>query len=64
MNTVANTVQRSGTPRNGLATRHPLIVHIVVAYAGLLMIFTRGRLGYQRYLQQAEPHAAPRTARA
>ena len=30
----------------------------------LLMIFTRGRLGYQHYLQEAEPEAAPRTARA
>ena len=30
----------------------------------LLMIFTRGRLGYQHYLQEAEPDAALRTARA
>jgi hypothetical protein len=30
----------------------------------LLMIFTRGRLGYQRYLQEAEPDATPRTTRA
>ena len=30
----------------------------------LLMIFTRGRLGYQHYLQEAEPDAAPRTTRA
>ena len=28
----------------------------------LLMKFTRGRLGYQHYLQEAEPDAAPRTA--
>jgi membrane protease YdiL (CAAX protease family) len=30
----------------------------------LLMKFTRGGLGYQHYLQEAEPDAEPRTARA
>jgi membrane protease YdiL (CAAX protease family) len=30
----------------------------------LLMIFTRGRLGYQHCLQEAEPDTGPRTTRA
>jgi len=41
-------------------------IPFVIAFgpvALLLMIFTRGRLGYQHYLQEAEPDA-PRTARS
>ena len=34
MNIVANTVQPQGTPRNGLLTRHPLLLYFILAYAG------------------------------
>jgi hypothetical protein len=33
MNIVANTVQPQGIPRNGVLTRHPLILYFTLAYA-------------------------------